>query len=311
VTDRYQLMERATRPEDHAKEHEVNRRFYPAASGRGGVAIVDITADRAGWRYSGLRILSLAAGTTQEFATGTTEMAILPLSGGLTVEVEAHSFRLEGRDGVFAAVTDFAYVPIDADIRIVTQGPMQVALCMAEATRRIEPYRVAAGDVRVEVRGGGAGTRQINNFLSADVADADKLIAVEVLTPEGSWSSYPPHKHDETTEAEIELEEIYYFRIDGEDGFGFFSCYTSDGEIDDTLTVRDGDVYLVPRGFHGPAAAAPQHHMYYLNVMAGPSLERAWRFRDDPRHAGVRDVLEGLPTDPRLPMTGPQPALDV
>ncbi|MFV1963378.1 MAG: 5-deoxy-glucuronate isomerase, partial [Acidimicrobiia bacterium] len=175
----------------------------------------------------------------------------------------------------------------------------------------IEPYRVAAGDVRVEVRGGGAGTRQINNFLSADVADADKLIAVEVLTPEGSWSSYPPHKHDETTEAEIELEEIYYFRIDGEDGFGFFKCSTEDGGIDDTLTVRDGDVYLVPRGFHGPAAAAPQHDMYYLNVMAGPSPERAWRFCDDPKHAWVRAVLEGLPPDPRLPMTRPQHARDV
>jgi 5-deoxy-glucuronate isomerase len=295
---------------DHSKEHEMSRRFYPAESSGSGTAMVDITANRAGWRFSGFRVLSLTAGTTHEFTTGTTEMAILPLSGGLTVEIEAHSFRLEGRDGVFSAVTDFAYVPIDAGVRMSTRGPLQVALCTAEATRRIDPYRVDAGDVRIEVRGGGAGTRQINNFLSADVADADKLIAVEVLTPEGSWSSYPPHKHDETTEAEIELEEIYYFRIDGENGFGFFKCFTNDGEIDDTLTVSDGDVYLVPRGFHGPAAAAPLHHMYYLNVMAGPSPERAWRFCDDPRHAGVRDALEGLPTDPRLPMTGPKPARD-
>lgn len=284
------------------------RRFYPAQSSSSGVASVDISASLAGWRYSGLRILSLAAGTSHEFATGTTEMVILPLSGGLTVEVETHTFNLEGRNGVFSAVTDFAYVPIDAGIRITAEGPLQVALCTAEATRRIDPYRVAANDVQVEVRGGGVGTRQINNFLSADVADADKLIAVEVLTPEGNWSSYPPHKHDETTETEIELEEIYYFRIDGEDGFGLFKCFTEDGEIDDTLTVHDGDVYLVPRGLHGPAAATPQHHMYYLNVMAGPSPERAWRFCDDPRHAWVRDVLEELPTDPRLPMTGPQPA---
>lgn len=266
--------------------------------------MVDITPDLAGWRYSGLSVLALKAGTTHELTTGTTEMAILPLSGSLTVEVEAHSFSLEGRVGVFSAVTDFAYVPIDAEVRISAQGPLQVALCTAEATRRIDPYRVAAQDIRVEVRGGGAGSRQINNFLSADSADADKLIAVEVLTPEGSWSSYPPHKHDETSETEIELEEIYYFRIDGEAGFGFFSCYTTDGEIDDTLTVRDGDVYLVPRGFHGPAAASPQHHMYYLNVMAGPSPQRAWRFCDDPRYAWARDALEQLPTDPRLPMTG-------
>jgi 5-deoxy-glucuronate isomerase len=261
----------------------MSKRFYPAASSNTDSTRVDITAGQAGWRYPGLRVLSLAAGTSHEFATGTTETAILPLSGGLTVEVEEHTFRLEGRDSVFSAVTDFAYVPIDAGARITAQGPVEVALCTAEATRRIEPYRVAADDVRIEVRSGGAGTRQINNFLSADVADADKLIAVEVLTPEGSWSSYPPHKHDETTETEIELEEIYYIRI-------------------------DGDVYLVPRGFHGPAAAAPLHHMYYLNVMAGPSPERAWRFCDGPLHPGVRDALEWLPTDPRLPMTGPRPA---
>ena len=284
----------------------MNRRFYPSGASGSGEVLVDITAAEAGWRYSGLRVLDLAPDTTHELRTGTTEMAILPLAGGLLVEVEAESFVLEGRESVFDAVTDFAYVPIDAEVRLTTHGPLQVALATAEASRRIDPYRVPAEDVRVEVRGGGAGTRQINNFLSADVADADKLIAVEVLTPEGSWSSYPPHKHDQTTETEIELEEIYYFKIDGEGGFGFFKCFTDDGEIDDTLTVRDGDVYLVPRGYHGPAAASPQHHMYYLNVMAGPSSERAWRFCDDPALAWVRDVLEDLPSDPRLPMTGPK-----
>ena len=286
-------------------EAPMAERFYEAGSNGSGMTAVDITPTTAGWRYSGLRVLEIGADTVHEFSTGTTEMAILPLSGSLTVEVEKHSFLLEGRESVFDAVTDFAYVPIDTDVRLTTHGPLQVALATAEATRRIDPYRIAAQDVRVEVRGGGAGTRQINNFLSADIADADKLIAVEVLTPEGSWSSYPPHKHDQTTDSEIELEEIYYFKIDGENGFGFFKCFTDDGEIDDTLTVRDGDVYLVPRGYHGPAAASPQHHMYYLNVMAGPSPERAWRFCDDPNLAWVRDVLEELPTDPRLPMTGP------
>lgn len=284
----------------------MTERFHPARSNSGGVTTLDITPAVAGWRYSGLRVLVMDAGTTHEFETGTTEMAILPLSGGLAVDVDADSFILEGRDSVFSAVTDFVYLPLDAEVRITTDEPLQVALCTAEATRRIDPYRVDASDIQVEVRGGGAGTRQINNFLSADVADADKLIAVEVLTPGGGWSSYPSHKHDETNETEIELEEIYYFRIEGDDGFGFFRCFTTDGEIDDTLTVRDGDVYLVPRGFHGPAAAAPQHDMYYLNVMAGPSPERAWRVCDEPSQAWVRDALAGLAPDPRLPMTGPR-----
>lgn len=279
------------------------RRFYPAGSSGSGNALVDIDATRAGWRYSGLRVLNLDANATHDLVTGTTEMAILPLSGGVTVQVESHSFTLAGRSGVFDAVTDFAYVPIDTSVRLIADQPCQIALCTAEATRRIDPYRVDANDVRVEVRGGGSGTRQINNFLSADSADAHKLIAVEVLTPEGSWSSYPPHKHDETSETETELEEIYYFRIAGDDGFGLFNAYTDDGEIDDTMRVQDGDVYLVPRGYHGPAAAAPGHHMYYLNVMAGPSPDRAWRFCDDPAHAWVRASLDNQPTDPRLPMT--------
>jgi 5-deoxy-glucuronate isomerase len=146
----------------------VNRRFYPSGASGSGEVLVDITAAEAGWRYSGLRVLDLAPDTTHELRTGTTEMAILPLAGGLLVEVEAKSFVLEGRESVFDAVTDFAYVPIDAEVRLTTNGPLQVALATAEASRRIDPYRVAAEDVRVEVRGGGAGTRQINNFLSAD-----------------------------------------------------------------------------------------------------------------------------------------------
>ncbi|MCZ6737299.1 MAG: 5-deoxy-glucuronate isomerase, partial [Actinobacteria bacterium] len=143
-------------PPNHSKEDATSRRFYPA-SGGGEMTAVDITPSKAGWRYSGLRVLRLAAGTTHELTTGTTEMAILPVSGGMTVEVESHTFRLDGRTSVFSAVTDFAYVPIDADIRITTRGPCEIALCTAVATRRIDPYRVAAQDVRVEVRGGGAG----------------------------------------------------------------------------------------------------------------------------------------------------------
>ena len=135
--------------------------------------------------------------------------------------------------------------------------------------------------------------------------DADKLIAVEVITPQGNWSSYPPHKHDEHSADEVILEEIYYFRIDGPDGVGFFNMYTTDGEIQLTEIVRDGDLVLVPRGYHGPAAAAPEHHMYYLNVMAGPDEERVWRFCDDPAHAWLRTRLEEYDPDPRLPLTGP------
>jgi 5-deoxy-glucuronate isomerase len=275
--------------------------FFPSGSAASPGASVEVTAESAGWAYSGLTVLHLAGDEPRTIATGSTEVAVLPLAGTCRVEVEDKSFDLDGRDGVFAGIAGFAYVPIDSELRI--SGTGEIALCTAEARRRIDPYSIRAADIPIEVRGGGVGTRQINNFLSADMFEADRLIAVEVITPEGSWSSYPPHKHDEFSDDEVELEEIYYFRIDGDRGTGFFSCYTADGAIDETVTVRDGDLYLVPRGYHGPAAATPGHHMYYLNVMAGPADERVWRFCDDPVHTWARGMLDELPPDPRLPLT--------
>lgn len=263
-----------------------------------------VTPQQAGWAYSGLKVLTLAAGERRTLATGSSEYAMLPLQGGpCVVEVGSHRFQLEARESVFATPSGFVYVPIDSEARLTATGRVELAICTAEATRSIDAYAVPTEAIAVEVRGGGVGTRQINNFLSADVHDADKLICVEVITPEGSWSSYPPHKHDEFSDVEVELEEIYHFRIGGDPGgTGFFSCYTSDAAIDETVTVRDGDTFLVPRGYHGPAAATPGHHMYYLNVMAGPSDERVWRFCDDPTHTAQRAVLDAQPPDPRLPL---------
>ena len=277
--------------------------FIPA--GEGGDESHDLFIDpgRAGWDHSGLRVVSLAAGDAIDVVTGDSEMAILPLRGGCVVEVAGHRFEIAPRDSVFHKVSGFAYVPIEEEVRISSTEGGEVAMCTALATRHIAPYAVAAGDVPVEVRGGGAGTRQINNFLSADMFDADKLICVEVITPEGNWSSYPPHKHDEFSDDEVELEEIYYFRIEGDHGIGLFNLYTADDEIGITEVVRDGDTVLVPRGYHGPAAAAPGHHMYYLNVMAGPSEERVWKFCDDPDHHWARGMLDSLEPDPRLPLT--------
>ncbi len=276
--------------------------LYPAGTAEDGRYSLRIDAARAGWAYCGLRVLDLAADASIELATESTEIAILPLFGGCTVEIDNKAFAIPGRQGVFSGVSGFVYAPIDTELRITSSTGGQFALCSAEATRKIDPYQVPAVDISVEVRGGGSASRQINNFLSADQWEADKLIAVEVITPEGGWSSYPPHKHDEMSDVEVALEEIYYFMIAGDGGTGFFSCYTQDGSIDETVTVRDGDTFLVPRGFHGPAAATPGHHMYYLNVMAGPSPERVWRFCDDPVHAWARAALEELEPDPRLPL---------
>jgi len=164
--------------------------------------------------------------------------------------------------------------------------------------------------VPVELRGAGQSSRQVNNFCSPEAFECDKLIAVEVLTPDGNWSSFPPHKHDELTEREVPLEEVYYFRIRGDGGFGLHRTYTADGDIDVTETVHDGDVFLIPRGYHGPSVAPPGHTMYYLNVMAGPA-ERAWRVCTDPTHEWLWELFAELGPDPRCPLTtadGPRPS---
>ena len=140
--------------------------------------------------------------------------------------------------------------------------------------------------------------------------DVDRLIAVEVLSPDGNWSSYPPHKHDNTPGSLANNEEIYYFRVGkvgsvatSDEGFALHRTYTTDGSIDETVVVRDGDAFLVPRGYHGPTVAAPGYPLYYLNVMAGPNPERTMAIVDDPPYAWVRGSWEGMAVDPRCPLT--------
>ncbi|HEY4463646.1 MAG TPA: 5-deoxy-glucuronate isomerase [Streptosporangiaceae bacterium] len=264
-----------------------------------------ISPEGAGWAYSGLRIAELPPGGVIELETGPDEFVVLPLSGAATVDCDGQRFTLQGRRSVFARVTDFAYLPRDARAVVSTADGGRFALPSARAGRRLEPRYGAADDVPVELRGAGAASRQVNNFCSPEVFGADRLIAVEVLTPGGNWSSYPPHKHDEQTGQESQLEEIYYFEV-ARDGPAYQRVYGSGPgrEIDVCAEVTTGDVVLIPYGYHGPSMAAPGYDLYYLNVMAGPG-ERVWRFCDDPAHAWVRATWPGTAIDPRLPMTGP------
>ncbi len=270
-----------------------------------------LTPDHAGWTYTGLRVLTVAAGATRTVHTGEFEAFVLPLRGGCTVAVDGETFALRGRESVFTRVTDFAYVPREAEVTVHSVDGCELALPMARCARRLAPRYGPAEDVPVEVRGAGNATRQVTNFGVPGVWDhADKLNACELITPDGNWSSYPPHKHDEAGPCEVVNEEIYYFRIAGRDGvtpsrdgFGLHRTYTADGTIDVDAAVRDGDVFLIPRGFHGPCVAAPGYPMYYLNVLAGPGPERSMAFCDDPAHGWVRDTWADQDTDPRCPVT--------
>ena len=240
------------------------------------------------------------------------EVALLPLSGGgLTVEVDGRRLELRGRRTVFERVSDWAYVPRDSELRLTSETGCELAVASARATLRLEPLYVPSHEVPVEIRGAGSATRQVTNFLvPPEVGGADKLICCELLTPDGNWSSYPPHRHDDTEGSPVWNEEIYYFRIGragsieyAAEGYGMHRTYTQDGSIDATVVVRDGDVFLVPRGYHGPCAAAPGYPMYYLNVMAGPAPGRVMAFADDPEHAWIRETWNDQNPDPRCPLT--------
>ncbi|MEU3710774.1 5-deoxy-glucuronate isomerase [Streptomyces catenulae] len=279
----------------------------PAGHGGAGRYALDITPERAGWGHSSLRILDLPSGGHHTFDAGDSEWIVLPLTGGCTVTTDGTPYELIGRDSVFGGLTDFAYVPRDARARLTSRAGGRFALAGARCTRRLPARRGAAADVPVELRGAGACSRQVNNFAAADTFPCDKLIAVEVLTPGGNWSSYPPHKHDTAHPGEeSELEEIYYFDVEpahGTPGVGYQRVTPSGpGHTTDVLAeVRAGDAVLIPDGWHGPSIAAPGHTLYYLNVMAGPGATREWLIRDHPDHGWIRDTWPGLPADPRLP----------
>ncbi len=282
-----------------------------AGSATQGTRSVSIDPQQAALQWCGLRVLDLAPGDVNAFTTGALEMAVLPLSGAVTVEVEGRRFELRDRTHVFHGIADWCYLPIDAEVRITAATPAQVALPSARADKRFDPVKIHAEAVPVELRGAGVSTRQLNNFMAPEVFDgAHRLMCVEVITPDGNWSSYPPHRHDGDGECVVNNEEIYYFRVGStvtggysNDGFAMHRTYTADGEIDVNVAVYDGDVFTIPRGYHGPCVAAPGYPLYYLNVLAGPSGERTMAFCDDPTHHWVRDSWNGVPTDPRLPMT--------
>jgi 5-deoxy-glucuronate isomerase len=269
-------------------------------SGDGAFSVL-VTPERAGWAYCGLRVLNLPPGGTCSWPTADEEMLVLPLAGAGTVSCDGEVFRLRGRQSVFSRVSDFCYAPRDAEVTVDSEHGGVFAIPSARCENRLPARYGPAEDVPVELRGAGQASRQVNNFCAPEAFECDKLIAVEVLTPGGNWSSYPPHKHDEALQDEAELEEIYYFETQG---LAYQRVYGSPGNPIDVLAeVGSGDVVLIPHGWHGPSAAAPGYDLYYLNVMAGPAAERAWLFRDDPAHAWIRSTWSGQEIDPRLPMT--------
>jgi 5-deoxy-glucuronate isomerase len=264
-----------------------------------------------GWEHTGLRIGTLAPGDVLPLPEGDVERIVLPLAGSFHVATDSGDFDLTGRPSVWSGPTDFAY--LGPNCPAVITGLGRVAVAEAHATEKRAARRVPSSSTGVELRGAGGSSREVRNFGTPGQLDAESIIACEVLTPGGNWSSYPPHKHDqELTGQETELEEIYYFEFRVSPGqeptraapLGYQRVFASDRrDIDVLAEVRQGDTVLVPFGWHGPSMAAPGYDMYYLNVMAGPGRERAWRITDHPDHAWVRDLWASQTIDPRLPFS--------
>ena len=282
-----------------AVRKRTDRLYFPRGSLRSGDDAVLLAPETAGWTYCGLRVMEVPRAVSRALVTEGCEAILLPLAGSFEVVADGKRYVLAGRSHVFERVSDFVYLPMDTTAEISSELGGRLAVASAVAGKKFPARYVHAADVRIEVRGAGSASRQVNNFFTPDAGDADRLMAVEVLTPAGNWSSYPPHKHDEDRPGEACLEEIYYFEFKSRGGppesesspsggFGFQRLYTADNSIQVTETVGSGDLLCVPRGFHGPSAAAPGYDMYYLNVLAGPGKVRSMAFCDDPRHSWVR-----------------------
>jgi 5-deoxy-glucuronate isomerase len=287
-----------------------HRLHLPAGTSPAGPFATQVTPVECGWTYSSLRVLDLGPAGQASFETGPDEMLVLPLAGACTVTADGEQIPLRGRPDVFSRVTDFAYVPRDAAVTVRSEAGGRFALPAARAARRLPARYGPAGQVPVEIRGSGQASRQVNNFCSPEAFETDRLVSVEVLTPAGNWSSYPPHKHDQARPGEAVLEEIYYFEVGSGPagpGLGYQRVYSTDPArpIDVLAEVGTGDIVLVPHGYHGPSMAAPGYDLYYLNVLAGPAEQRTMAFCDDPAHGWIRETWAGQPVDPRLPMGRP------
>ena len=245
--------------------------------------VLEITPQSAGWDHVGFKVVNLDAGQSHEGGETGREACLVILSGTADISVDGTDFHdVGGRSTVFDDEAPGAvFAPAGARYRVTAKSRVELAIGSAPGVGGGLPRRIEPDQMSREVRGQGTNQRFVRNILPETEA-AESLLVVEVITPGGHWSSYPPHKHDTATEGEeTALEETYYHRLNPPQGFAFQRVYTDDRTIDEAIAVEDGEVVMVPRGYH-PVGAPHGYDSYYLNVMAGP--KRQWIFRNDPAH---------------------------
>ncbi len=266
------------------KRLRVKPRAWPEVEGE---ALV-LTPEDAGWEHLWFSAIRLKRGQRHTRETEDREAVIVILGGRCDVHTSAGTFRELGeRPNPFAGKPFAVYLPPETRFEIEALTDLDVAIAQTRASRKLEPRVIRPGDVEVEIRGAANMTRRILHLVPPEFT-AERLMLVEVFTPSGNWSSYPPHKHDtHAPPREHDLEEIYYYRIDRPEGFAIQRVYTPDRRLDETMTLVDGDLVLVPEGYH-PVVAAPGCEVYYLNALAGTG--RSMAASDDPKLAWIRDT---------------------
>ena len=245
-------------------------------------AVHRVTPESAGWSYVGFEVYDLRPGQTLRRPTGGCEACLVVVSGQTTMQAGSQDFgTLGGRSSPFEGSPWSLYVPARSEWSVTAQTACELAVCAAPAEGKLPARVIPPDQVGEETRGTGTNVRHVRNILP-DTAVAESLLVVEVITPGGHWSSYPPHKHDtDDFPRETYLEETYYHRLARGSGWALQRVYTDDRSLDETMAVADRDVVLVPRGYH-PVGAPHGFDLYYLNVMAGPC--RAWKFTMSPDH---------------------------
>jgi 5-deoxy-glucuronate isomerase len=244
----------------------------------------DIMPADAGWSHVGFALHRLAPGETATGTTDAREVILVLVEGKAQVTAAGQDWGLMGdRLDVFDRRPPHAlYLPPGQDWTATATTPCTLAVCSAPARGDHPPARIGPEGIAMVTRGKGTNTRYIHPIAMEERDVADQLLVTEVYTPAGHWSSYPPHRHDEDDFPRMTwLEETYYHRLNPPQGYAHQRVFTEDGTLDETMSVANHDVVLVPKGHH-PCAAPYGYDLYYLNVMAGPL--RKWRFQNHPDH---------------------------
>ncbi|MGB7846570.1 MAG: 5-deoxy-glucuronate isomerase [Candidatus Acidiferrum sp.] len=250
------------------------------------------------WEWMSMSAKRMNPGEVYEAATQGEEAAFVLLGGRCTANWGAGEQTIGGRKNVFDGLPFCMYLPTGHSVKFKAESACELAECRVPSEAKLEPRLVTPKDVSTGLRGGGNASRQIVDIIRPDFP-ADKLVVIEVYTPGGNWSSYPPHKHDvHNPPAEVDLDEIYYYRIDHPlEGFALQRLYSPDKFQDFTVRAQDGDAVLVRSGYH-PVVAGPGYNVYYLNFLAGTS--RTLAVTEDPNHVWLKSTWKE--TDPRLPL---------